>query len=202
MQCCSNAEEMRSLFNTQDFDIAILSAENNNISNLQLIKDIKNICSCYSIVISNSNLESMLFLSYELGCDDYIRKPFSYKEFSLRIKRILERKSYSESRRKNTTYRFENNTLQFNKELSTVRFNQEKLRLTMTEYRILALLADNCGRTVGRDVILKKCFDIGNLQERIVDSHIKNIRAKFHGKADNLIITIRNNGYMFNGKLS
>jgi len=79
-----------------------------------------------------------------------------------------------------------------------VEVNEEVLSLTAAEWRILTLLIKNSVRVIPRGEILKECFDYSSeAYERIVDTHIKNLRAKL-GEAP-WIETVRGYGYRFIG---
>lgn len=196
------AEETEEVCRSTAIDLAIISVQNNDVSLLHLIKGIKARCSCPVIVMSSSDLESILILSYELGCDDYVKKPFSYREFCLRCSRILARRA--EGRRNSRILLYANGKVKIalNKELRIASINDEKLHLTSTEYRVLLFLCEHCGETLSRETILKTCFDPNEgTSERIVDSHIRNIRAKTEEYCPDLIMTVRNSGYKFQAKL-
>ena len=77
-----------------------------------------------------------------------------------------------------------------------VTIDDEERPLTAAEWRILTYLAGNEGRLVSRSEILEKCFDYAlDSYERVVDTHIKNIRAKLRPGA--WIETVRGYGYRF-----
>jgi DNA-binding response OmpR family regulator len=76
------------------------------------------------------------------------------------------------------------------------------LGLTAAEWRVLRHLIANAGTLVTRDDILGSCFDYTyESYDRIVDTHIKNIRAKLGGQGNAWIETVRGYGYRFAGNL-
>lgn len=143
---------------------------------------------------------------FELGADDYISKPFSPKELVLRVQAIFRRLdgngSDSSSSRKSLFFKAgEGNltsTIEFNEVEHRIVINGQPLNLTAAEWRILSLLIENSSRVIPRTEILEKCFDYSSASyERIVDTHIKNLRAKL-GDAP-WIETVRGYGYRFIG---
>ena len=72
----------------------------------------------------------------------------------------------------------------------------EEVTLTAAEWRIVTYLAQNEGKLISRAQILEKCFDYSfESYERVVDTHIKNIRAKL--RPGEWIETVRGYGYRF-----
>lgn len=136
----------------------------------------------------------------ELGADDYIVKPFSPRELVLRVGAILKRTDSSNTiKDEQPSYLFknENSSLYIDCRKHTAEIDGERIQLTNAEFKILEILAKNSS-TVARSTILKDCFGYtSSSYNRIVDTHVKNLRAKL-GKSD-WIETIRGIGYRFTG---
>ena len=141
--------------------------------------------------------ESDRILGFELGADDYISKPFSPKELVLRVSALFRR--MDNARAKNDgLMRFDdgNNTLIIDPAQHRLSINEKEVVLTAAEWRIVSYLAENEGKLISRALILEKCFDYSfESYERVVDTHIKNIRAKL--KPGSWIETVRGYGYRF-----
>ena len=126
---------------------------------------------------------------FQLGCDDYICKPFNIMELSLRVKAILKRVSKNDVIKFGTD--FELNTLS----------HQLKIRgcevpLTNTEYKILVALSSHPQKVYTREELLAYAVD-GYVEkfDRVIDSHIKNLRHKI--EIDSIILTVYGVGYRF-----
>lgn len=124
---------------------------------------------------------------FEQQIDDYILKPFSPKILLCKIAAILRRK---------TT---ENQSLLTYKELSMdidgfhVYQNGNEVVLTSKEFALLRLMIENQGKVFTRQMLLDRLWsDDLEVEDRIVDSHIKNIRKKLNV---DYIGTIRGVGY-------
>lgn len=141
---------------------------------------------------------------FETGGDDYIVKPFSPKELVLRIEAIFKRMNEEPFSKKSSNYWIlEESRLYFDEIKHSCAIDDNEVVLTAAEWRILALLINNAGNLVHRGDILEKCFDYAfESYERIVDTHIKNIRAKLGREAPNWIETVRGYGYRFIGQKS
>lgn len=142
--------------------------------------------------------ESDRILGFELGADDYITKPFSPKELVLRVNAVLRRYSERSILSSDGMLHVQDHTMRFDERNHSLTVNNDEVFLTAAEWRILALLIGRAQELVSRAEILKECFDYTTQSyERVVDTHIKNIRAKL-GKGP-WIETVRGWGYRFIG---
>ena len=144
--------------------------------------------------------ESDRILGFELGADDYISKPFSPKELMLRIQALFRRFDETGNNGDNVfTYKDEENVMVIDDNEHVLLINESPIALTAAEWRIVFYLASNSPNLITRSQILEECFDYSfESYERVVDTHIKNIRAKL--KPGQWIDTVRGYGYRFSGK--
>lgn len=144
--------------------------------------------------------ESDRILGFELGADDYITKPFSPKELVLRIQALFRRIDQGTgAHSKEYRYMDEENELVIDDEIHKLTINGEEVNLTAAEWRIVFYLMSNAPNLITRAQILEECFDYSfESYERVVDTHIKNIRTKL--KPGSWIDTVRGYGYRFSGK--
>ena len=84
-------------------------------------------------------------------------------------------------------------------DIHEIEVNGQKINLTAAEWRIVLYLVTNAPNLITRAQILEECFDYSfESYERVVDTHIKNIRTKL--RPGNWIDTVRGYGYRFSGK--
>jgi len=142
------------------------------------------------ILILATNDHHNILIGLKLGADDYIIKPFSKEELitriSISITRNLERRIFN----KNDLY------IDFEKRI-VKRFNK-KVTLTPLEFKLLSLLVNNPQKIFTRQEIINEIYsDIKNNNERVIDSHIKNLRKKISDTTQHFIISVFGVGYRF-----
>lgn len=157
------------------------------------------------IMLTAKNEEIDKVLGLEFGADDYISKPFGIRELMARIKAVLRRYDTSPDQEAS-----ENGSgiaagtgitigeLSINTERHEVKVAGKPLELTLKEFDLLRVLAENRGRVMTRDQLLDKVWGFEYIGEtRTVDVHIRYLRKKL-GDEDNegkYIQTVRGIGY-------
>jgi len=149
------------------------------------------------IMLTVKDKEVDKVLGLELGADDYVTKPFSFRELTARVKAVFRR---TEERVKDLTdYSFGNIELDFEK--YEAKKEGKKLYLTPLEFHMMRLFIRNKGKVLSRDDFLDRIWGEDNVtvSYRTVDSHIANIRKKIEDDpADpQHILSIRGVGYKF-----
>ncbi|MDD2357556.1 MAG: response regulator transcription factor [Thiovulaceae bacterium] len=148
------------------------------------------------IMISALDTEEFKEKGYELGVDDYIAKPFSAKELSVKIKSLLKRREELNS----ANSKYISNII-LNEESCELIINGFKMSFTPSEYFLLSVLVNNKKRVYSRNELAQLIYDnnFGEIDERSIDSHIYHIRKKakiFETKE--IIKTVRGIGYQIN----
>ncbi|MFA6618406.1 MAG: response regulator transcription factor [Candidatus Neomarinimicrobiota bacterium] len=147
------------------------------------------------IILSGRIEETDTVLGLELGADDYVKKPFSPKELTARVKTVLRRKVSPLSDKEVENKIIINKNLVINVDRYEVLVDSKVAALTPTEYRILKMLAEKKGKVLKRDEILYNLW--GNekiVVDQTVDVHIKHLREKL-GKYADLVKNVRGVGY-------
>jgi len=150
------------------------------------------------LFLSAKESEADRITGLEIGADDYIVKPFSNKELTLRIQAILRRTKQSPLVDPSSveTYTLSTKILELSEENHLLKVNGEEVRLTTSEWRILVHLVRHPAMVVTRDRILRGCLDyVHDGSDRTVNTHLKNLRLKL-GPAE-WIETVRGFGYRF-----
>lgn len=128
----------------------------------------------------------------ELGADDYVPKPFSPKELVLRVQALARRLQSTPAAKLLEVDHFSLDRTQME-----IRMDGEKMDLTTTEYKLLALLLERRGRPLSRDTLLQEVWGYQQaIDTRTVDTHMRRLREKL-GQHSHRIETIRGEGYRF-----
>ena len=134
-------------------------------------------------------------VGFEMGADDYVVKPFSVRELLLRIRVILRRGQLPASENGKETLRFGN--LRVDPVAHRVWVQDQDVRLTALEFRLLTTFLERKGRVQTRDILLSDVWGIqADVTTRTVDTHVKRLREKL-GSAGFYIETLRGVGYRF-----
>jgi two-component system KDP operon response regulator KdpE len=130
----------------------------------------------------------------ELGADDYMIKPFSYKELLARVKAALHRAQRTASREAV----YENGPLAVDLEKHTVKVNGEHIFLTPLEYKLLAILVEEAGNVIPHETLLRQVWGQQHENQRqYLKLYIWYLRQKIEADPSKpkLILTERGIGY-------
>jgi two-component system phosphate regulon response regulator PhoB len=133
-----------------------------------------------------------------VGCDDYISKPFSFPELTARIQAVLRRTLPGGEEEQLAVA-----GLQVDAASQRVTAKGEPVRLGPTEYRLLHFFVSHPERVYTREQVLDRVWGQNvYVEERTVDVHIRRLRKALapHGY-DAMIQTVRGTGYRFSEKV-
>ncbi len=178
-------------------DAVILDLMLPGISGLDLCKKIKGLEIPILMVTAKSS-ESDAVIGLELGADDYIRKPFSPRELTARLRAVLRRTVTKEGDVKFGSLTIGKITM--DADAHRVMIDHETADLSLIEYKILELFMRNPDIAFTRDRLLDRIWgrDIF-VSDRTVDVNIKRLREKLKEEEERLE-TVRGVGYRFRGE--
>ena len=181
------AEALRQ-FEEETFDLVILDMMLPSVSGLDVLKEIRKTSQIPVMILTALDDEYTQLVSFNHLISDYVTKPFSPLILVKRIENILRRTAvYSE---------IVIGDLRVVLEDCTIFWQEEKLALTKKEYEILEVLAKRKGHLVTRDQLMNTIWGYSELDSRVLDNHIKNIRKKVPGIP---LSTITGMGYQLGG---
>jgi len=172
-----------------------------DISGTIICQNIRKLSDVPIIMLTAKSTENDILNGLQIGADDYIVKPFSPKELVARVETVLRRSDSSVVTE--TKWSFDKGNLVIYPENKQVFKNQKEVILTPTEFELLTLLASYPKKIFSREQLLENVkgleFDV---LDRIIDSHIKNLRQKIEDNTRQpyFILTVYGMGYRFGGK--
>ena len=177
--------------NDNDIDIIVLDIMMPKMDGYTTLKEIRKISKVPVIMLSARSEEYNKLLSFELGVDDYVTKPFSPKELIARIKAISNRGAKDDS----NMYKYKNLVIDYLGHKVTI--DSKEIKLTPKEYELLVLFVQNKSIALSREVLLSKVWGYDFYgDDRTIDTHIKMLRNNL-GDYRDLIVTVRGMGYKF-----
>lgn len=199
-----NGNQALGIFERENIALIVLDLMMPDMSGEEVCKIIRK-TSCIPIIMLTAKTgETNLIAGLSLGADDYIAKPFSLKELQARIEAVLRRVrgSLIPPAMKNA---WNDGDLYIDFEKNIIKKKQKAVSLTPSEFKILSALVKYPGKVFTRAELIE--IALGNNfdgYDRIVDSHIKNLRQKLEddSRTPVYILTMHGLGYKFGGESS
>lgn len=133
----------------------------------------------------------------QLGADDYATKPFSPPELRARIAAVLRRTGSRTAA--SDLYRFGDVTVDFTR--AEVRRGDHVVDVTPVEFKLLSTFVRSRGRAMSRQQLLDAVWTDANCVERVVETHVSNLRRKIEPDPaqPRYLVSLRGLGYRFDG---
>lgn len=177
-----------------DYSLMVFDIMMGEMSGLELVSKVRSmpdVADVPIIVCTALGDEAPLVDGFTRGADDYIKKPFSMKEFVLRVKSLLRRTKQSHP----ATMAYK--TLSLDQMSKTCRIGDEEIALTKKEFDLLYLFLSNPNKIFSRDEILDSIWEKNiYVVDRTIDVNINRLRKKI-GNYESNIITKQGYGYGF-----
>ena len=181
-----------------EYDLVIMDIMMPELDGFSAVKEIRKFSSVPIIMLSARSEEYDKLYGFDLGIDDYVTKPFSPKELMMRVHAVLSRSKHKTDKQgadKNEILEYK--TLKFDLSAHILYIDGNRIELTPKEYELLLYLIRNANIAVTREQLLEKIWGYDYYgDDRTLDTHMKSLRKKIAGYADN-IVTIRRVGYRF-----
>ncbi|QJA08750.1 response regulator transcription factor [Romboutsia sp. CE17] len=164
------------LFKKNNYDLIILDIMMPNLDGYSVCKMIRQTSKVPVIFLTALNQENDEVKGFDLECDDYITKPFSFNLLIKRVEAVLRRSGNSISENSDCVI-FEKLKLDLNTYTADV--DGKHVELTLKEFNILKSLIEKYPQVITRESLLDSIWGYDYYGDtRIVDAHIKNIRKK------------------------
>lgn len=189
------------LIKDNEYSLVILDLMLPNLSGEEICRRIRRTSQVPIIMLTAKVGEEDILKGLDIGADDYIVKPFSPRQLIARVGALLRRSSggqYTVSSRMT----FNKGDLVIDILHHDVIKSGESVNLTPYEYQILVTMARSPQRIFSRSALIDTAFDMDYKgYDRVIDSHIKNLRQKIEDdpKHCTYILTVHGVGYKFGG---
>ena len=195
----SNGIDAIKEYENNNIDLIILDLMLPDMSGEEVCKTLRENSKVPIIMLTAKIQEEDALNGYNIGADDYVTKPFSPKILVSKVNVILKRIC---SNGKKKLY-FNNGDLVIDTASYEVFKKGKKVTFTPSEFKILLELAKNSNVVFTRGELMDKTMKEDNyVYDRIIDSHIKNIRSKIedNSKDPKYVLTVHGVGYKFGGE--
>ncbi len=187
-------------------DIVLLDVMLPRISGLDVCREIRSQSDVPIIMVTAKGEEIDAVVGLEVGADDYVTKPYRFRELVARMRSVLRRSVSDDT---STAGSAADESLTGPIEVADVRIDQERhevtvrgeaVELPLKEFDLLVALVSNAGRVLTRDQLIDTVWGHDYVGDtKTLDVHIKRLRNKVEADPSNpaAIVTIRGLGYKF-----
>jgi DNA-binding response OmpR family regulator len=178
------------------FDLVVLDLRLPGLSGIEVCRRLRERSDVPILMLTARDAEVDRVLGLESGADDYVTKPFSMAELVSRVRSILRRRRLDRAGGAGGTFRLGGLSIDVLRHEASV--EGRPLHLTPSEFRLLALLAQDPERVFSRREIMQHLWSsdfVGD--ERACDIHVSNLRRKIERDASRpeRLLTVRGVGY-------
>lgn len=186
----SQGERALQLLASNHISLIILDVGLPDCNGFELLKTIRQSSELPVLMLTARSDEVDRIVGLEIGADDYVTKPFSPREVVARVKAILKRTANVAQK---SGSRFTHLVAEMR-----IRFDDQPLELTRSEYRLLETLLNRPGQIFSRRQLIEAVWSSHHpSDDRVIDTHVKSLRAKLK-KVDpdsSPLVTHRGFGY-------
>lgn len=196
-----SAQEARLRMADERPDLILMDWMMPGVSGIELTRELKSQPTARDIpviMVTARAEEEDKIRGLNIGCDDYVSKPFSYPELVARIQAVLRRATPGGEEE-----RLSINGLEVDAASQRVTARGRPVRLGPTEYRLLHFFVSHPERVYTREQVLDRVWGQNvYVEERTVDVHIRRLRKALEPFGyDAMIQTVRGSGYRFSDKI-
>ena len=175
-------------------DLVLLDLMLPHLSGTEVCRRIRRISRVPVIMVTAKDSEVDKIVGLEIGADDYVTKPYSYRELLARVHAVLRRSQEGGQELLLTAGR-----VVMDVERHEVRVDGESVTMPLREFELLELFLRNPDRVLTRGQIIERIWGANYVGDtKTLDVHVKRIRAKIEVEpsAPRLLTTVRGLGYM------
>ena len=180
-------------------DLVLLDVMLPRISGIDVCREIRRKSTVPIIMVTAKASEIDTVVGLEVGADDYVAKPYRIRELVARMRAVLRRQPpMTESL--DVGSRLDVGDVSLDTARHEVLVRGVELSLPLKEFELLAILLENAGRVLSRDLLIDRVWGHDYVGDtKTLDVHVKRLRAKVEDDPSQptRIVTIRGLGYKF-----
>jgi two-component system response regulator RegX3 len=180
---------------TRAYDIVILDVMLPQMSGTEVCRALRAESDVPIVMLTARDAEHDRVLGLDVGADDYVTKPFSSAEFLSRVRAILRRRELD---RANGGAALRLGGLHLDLVRHELTVDGEPVRLTLSEFKVLSLLAEQPERVVSRRELMQHLWASDHVgDEHACEVHVSNLRRKIEvdPTRPQRLVTVRGMGY-------
>jgi DNA-binding response OmpR family regulator len=194
---CDGKEALR-MFEEQSFDLVLLDVMVPELDGFTLCVELRQRSDVPVVMLSALNRPDDIVYGFSVGADDYICKPFTFREIEVRLQAILRRVNWATEKVESRVMAFDDIVL--NDELHQVKVRDKVVHLTPTEYQLLRHLMGMPDRPVSKNDLFQTVwgYDLAG-GTNLVEVAVRRLREKIELNPSDPIylVTVRGAGYKF-----
>lgn len=193
-----NGEEALASFIAAPYDLVILDIMMPKMDGLEVCREIRRRAETPIIMITALGSTEDLVKGLEMGADDYIAKPFTFREVQARINAILRRTQWSVERKPQAVIKIDQ--VAIDADSMEVAVDGAIVHLTPIEFKLLYTLMANAGKTLTRTNLFQEVWGYDFIgATNLVEVTIRRLREKVEAdpSTPTYILTVRGAGYKF-----
>ena len=177
-------------------DLVLLDLMLPRLSGIEVCRRIRRASTVPVIMLTARDSEADTVVGLRIGADDYVTKPYSYRELLARVNAVLRRSRGEEQEPAEPV--LEVGRVRMDVERHEVTVDGEAVAMPPREFELLELFMRNPGRVLARGEIIDRVWGADYVGDtKTLDVHVKRIRAKIEVEPGEpkLLITVRGVGY-------
>ena len=179
VECAYDGQEAVDKAKEKEFDIVLLDLMLPILTGYEVCQQIREFSDMPIIMLTAKGDDMDKILGLEYGADDYITKPFNILEVKARIKAIVRRNKRKSHTALEKPKVITSGKFRLDIEAKRLYINDSEIRLTVKEFDILRLLAENPGKIYGREQLLQIIWGSKYPGDaRTVDVNVRRLREK------------------------
>lgn len=191
----ASGAEALAAFARQPFDVVLLDLMLPEMSGVDVCRELRASSTVPIIMLTAKDSEVDKVVGLELGADDYVTKPYSFRELLARIRAVLRR---IEAQEEVTAGALVAGRIEMDVERHEVRLDGEPIAMPLREFELLELFLRNPDRVLTRAVLIDRIWGADYVGDtKTLDVHVKRLRAKIERdpSSPQVLQTVRGLGY-------